>query len=526
MTSQSSTEPAARSATVPYGGLIIVATSLGLMMDGIDVSGVSVANPVIGRELGATLPQLQWVTNGYLLAMAAALITGGKLGDRWGHRRLFLTGMIGFAASSAVAGLSSDIRLLIAMRVIQGLFGAALMPTSLAILRLAFPPDKLKQAIGISGGMIALASTGGPAIGGLLVEYAGWRWIFFTNVPVAVIVVALTAVAIPDLRADHPTRPRIDVPGVVLLALTLVGLVWALIASPVRGWSDAAVLASLVVAVVAGVLFVLRQQRTGDPLLPLTLFRSARFSAGAVVLILAGMVIFGTIFYLVFYLQQVKSLSAVKTGLILLTCTGMFAFGAPAGGTLNQRYGGRLPVTIGLVLMIIGAVGLSSLQVDSSLYAVWPFLMAAGLGMGFVAPTAVELVVGGAPERYAGVAGGVQHTAGMLGTALGTAVFGVLVTVRAEHTLPGRLADAGAPASAGSAVNGGEVGQAAAQLPPGTSPDVAGRIARAVHEAFVDGFHVATWSAVGLALAALIVAQFVHTAPQSLETDQTVTAAL
>jgi EmrB/QacA subfamily drug resistance transporter len=340
---------------VAHAGLIIVATSLGLMMDGIDLSGVSVANPVIAADLHANLSQLQWVTNGYLLAMAVALITAGKLGDRFGHRRIFLVGMIGFAASSGLVGLSTHITTMIVFRILQGLFGAALMPNSLAILRLIFPPDELKRAIGFSGGMVALATTGGPAVGGVIVDYLGWRWIFFTNLPVAAIVVGLTLAVIPGASAERITRPRIDVPGVLLLAVSLGGLVWGLIASPVRGWSDPEVLAALVIAAIAAVLFVVRQQTTPSPLLPLDLFRSLPFSAGASILVLTGMAIFGTIFYLVFYLQHVKALSPSETGFVMLACTAMFIFSAPASGILNQRFGARLPLTIGSALIIAGA---------------------------------------------------------------------------------------------------------------------------------------------------------------------------
>jgi EmrB/QacA subfamily drug resistance transporter len=264
-------------------GLTLLAAALGVMMVALDGTIVAVANPAIQSHLGASLAGIQWVTNGYLLALAVTLITIGKLGDRFGHKKVFLTGIVGFAATSAAVGLSGDIAgsigLIIAFRVLQGVFGAMLQPTALALLRETFPAEKLNGAIGIWGGVIGASTAAGPIVGGLLVQHINWEACFYINVPVGIIALVFGLLVLRE-TPPSPAARAFDIPGIALLSGFLFLLVWALIKGASYGWGSGRTIGFFVAAVAALALFIVRELRTETPLLPLRLFRSVPLSAG------------------------------------------------------------------------------------------------------------------------------------------------------------------------------------------------------------------------------------------------------
>lgn len=462
----------------------LTAMALAAMMLGVDAMVVTVANPTISAELGATLTQLQWVTTGYMLAYAALLVAAGKVGDRYGHRKVFLAGIIGFVVSSVLVGLSHNIEALVAWRVLQGMCGATLMPSALAILRLTFPPSKIKIAIGVFIGTFALSSAGGPFFGGLIVEYAGWRWAFFINVIGGAVTLLMASTLI---RAVPPADARrgLDLPGIALVAVSLATLVYGITEVPVAGWTGFAPLACFVVSAVLIVLLVLRERTTAEPLLPPRLFRSRTFVAGNLILLVSSGLMFSVWFYLSLFLQNVQGAGPLDTGLRLLPIPAAGIVVAPLSGLLNQKFGPRLPLALGLLLCVVSLFGLSRVGVDDGYSSIWPFLVTLGMSMSFVVPVGTEAVVSSAPKRLAGVASGVGETMDSLGPALGVASLGTALTVVVQGDWEERLEAAGLPADTLAQARDGV--QSVAQ---GVAPEGLGEaVARLAQETYTSGLH-------------------------------------
>ena len=470
----------------------LISVSLGIMMVGLDGTVVSVANPTIGRDLGASLADLQWVTNGYLLTIAVFLVFGGRLGDRFGRKLFLLVGMSGFALGSLGCALSGSIDVLILFRVIQGLFGALMLPATLACLRTAFPPDELEQAVGIWGGTSALAIAAGPIVGGLLVQNVSWQSIFLLNLPLGAIAVTVAVFSIRESR-DVDSGRGLDPLGVGLLSGSLFTLAWALIKSQTHGWGSAYTLGFLAAAVVLMAAFALWELRVKVPLIPLGLLRSASLSAGLVLVILGFFALFGVLFFMTLYLQRVHGYSPIQTGVRLLPLTGVFAVSAPLGGLLTARLGPRPPLFIGMAFMGIAFLGLRPVAVHSGYGAEWPWFLLVGIALGFIIVASTQAIVGNAPVERAGVAGGMQQTMNQLGGVIGTSVLGTVIVSGVGSHLAGRLAAAGIPhrlipALSGVAARQG-VAQGIAPVTARTPHALAAAITGASKLAFLDGLH-------------------------------------
>lgn len=483
-TAQSPPAPAVRP------GLTLAAVALGLMMVMLDSTVVSIANPTIGRDLGASLPDLQWVTNGYLLAVATGVITGGKLGDRFGRKRVFLTGVSGFALASLLCALSGSIGMLIGARVLQGLFGALLLPNTLAILRATFPPERLQQAVGAWAGSSAIALASGPIVGGLLVEHVTWESIFLVNLVLGGIALTVGWRVITESRGDG-AGTRFDLLGVVLLSGGLFALVWGVIKAQDHGWSSAYTLGFLAAAaaLLAGWL-AWEARGARSPLVPLELFRSRTLAAGVALVMLAIFALFGVLFFLTLYLQRVHGFSPVEAGVRLLPLTCLVAVSAPIGGQLVARFGPRPSMVAGMLLVAGGLVGLSGVAPDSGYGALWPCFVLVGLGVGQVQTSASQAILGSAPERLAGIAGGLQTTMLQVGGALGTSVLGSILASRVADDYPGELVARGVaagPAGLLSERTADAVAQGVVPVPPQVPPGMAGRVTEAGMQAFTNG---------------------------------------
>ncbi|MQY11828.1 Multidrug resistance protein Stp [Streptomyces sp. RB5] len=505
-------EPAAprRTGFRGHPWLTLFAVAIGVMMVALDGTIVAIANPAIQQDLGASLADVQWITNAYLLALAVSLITAGKLGDRFGHRQTFLVGIVGFAAASGAIGLSGSVTAVIVFRVFQGLFGALLMPAALGLLRASFPAEKLNAAIGIWGAVIGASTAAGPIVGGLLVEHVSWESVFFVNVPVGVVALLLGLVILLDHRAEHAPR-SFDLPGIVLLSVSMFSLIWSLIKAPLWGWSDGSTLGFLGAAVVGFLLFVLWETRAREPLLPLSMFRSAALSAGTVLMVLMAFGFMGGLFFVTFFLQNVHGLSPVDSGLRLLPLTGGMIVASPLAGALITKVGPRVPLVGAMVLTAIAMFGMSTLDADTgtAVTALWFALL--GLGLAPVMVGATEVIVGNAPLEHAGVAGGLQQAAMQVGGSLGTAVLGAVMASRVGTTLPERWQRAGLPpldakAEAG-LTSAAEVGYVPPQ-PKGTPAGVVERITDVVHGSFISGMGLALTCAGVVAVLAAGVAVF------------------
>lgn len=466
----------------------LLALALSATMHGVDALVVIVAIPTISEELDAGLAGLHWVTAGYLLAYAATLITAGKLGDRYGHRRIFVAGMVGFMLSSAMAGLAGSIEPLIGWRVVQGACGAAMLASGLAIIRLIFPASKLKLAVGIFTGVFALSSAGGPFVGGVVVEYADWRWAFFINVIGGAITLVLVALLIPRI-SPQDARRGLDLGGMVLIAVALLGLVLGINQAPAAGWFGTVPLVCFGVAVVFVGWFVLHERRTPEPLIPLRLFRSRTFVTGNLLLLVGAGLMFGFWFHLSIFLQNVQGAGPLLTGLKLLPIAAVGVLAAPIGGALNQKVGPRPPLLAGALLFVVGLYGLSRIAPDASYHSIWPYLIALGISVSFIVPIATEAIIASAPKQLAGVASGFGETMGSLGPALGVATLGTVVTLFVRGDLSERLAGAGVSPETVDRVlaDSDGIAQGAVAVPPGTPDSTGAVVAEQARVAFADG---------------------------------------
>ncbi|MGI5454457.1 MFS transporter [Streptomyces sp. CA-249302] len=521
MTSQTTIEttgsgdkaPAAPSDGSPASGLrghpwfTLITVAVGVMMVALDGTIVAIANPAIQKDLKASFADVQWITNGYFLALAVSLITAGKLGDRFGHRQTFLIGVTGFAAASGAIGLSSSIAAVVTFRVLQGLFGALLMPAALGLLRATFPAEKLNMAIGIWGMVIGASTAGGPILGGVLVEHVNWQSVFFINVPVGAIALLLGLLILLDHRAENAPR-SFDVLGIALLSGAMFCLVWALIKAPAWGWGDGKTWAFLAASILGFALFSFWETKVKEPLIPLGLFRSVPLSAGVVLMVLMAIAFMGGLFFVTFYLQNVHGMKPIDAGLHLLPLTGMMIVGSPLAGAMITRLGPRIPLAGGMASVAIAMFGMSTLDTDtgSAVMSLWFALL--GLGLAPVMVGATEVIVGNAPMELSGVAGGLQQAAMQIGGSLGTAVLGAVMASKVDGDLAGNWKAAGlpalTPAQLDQASEAVQVG--VAPVAKGTPEAIAAKITDVAHDTFVSGMSLASLVACGVAVVAVLVA--------------------
>ncbi|MFD7693326.1 MULTISPECIES: MFS transporter [unclassified Streptomyces] len=487
--------------------LTLITVAVGVMMVALDGTIVAIANPAIQKDLKASFADVQWITNGYFLALAVSLITAGKLGDRFGHRQTFLIGVVGFAAASGAIGLSDSIALVVTFRVLQGLFGALLMPAALGLLRATFPAEKLNMAIGIWGMVIGASTAGGPILGGVLVEHVNWQSVFFINVPVGVLAVVLGALILLDHRAKNAPR-SFDLLGIALLSAAMFCLVWALIKAPEWGWGDGKTWLFIVASVAGFGLFALWETKVREPLIPLGLFRSVPLSAGVVLMVLMAIAFMGGLFFVTFYLQNVHGMTPIDAGLHLLPLTGMMIVGSPLAGAMITKVGPRIPLAGGMALTALAMYGMSTLDTNTGSGVMSLWFACLGLGLAPVMVGATEVIVGNAPMELSGVAGGLQQAAMQIGGSLGTAVLGAVMASKVDSDLAGNWKDAGLPPLSGAneAAASEAVQVGVAPVPPGTPAAIATKITDVTHDTFISGMSAASLVAAGVAVVAVLVA--------------------
>ncbi|MFI2661816.1 MULTISPECIES: MFS transporter [Micromonospora] len=418
----------------PAGRGTLLAAILASGMVFLDSTVVNVALPRLGADLDATVAGLQWTINGYLLMLAAFVLLGGALGDRFGRRRVFLLGVVWFAVASALCGLAQDTGWLIAARFLQGAGGALLTPGSLSVLQSSFHPDDRGRAIGTWSGLAGVSTALGPFVGGWLVDALSWRWIFFINLPLAVPVVLAALRWVPESRDVDASRTgsgrrRFDVAGALLGALGLGGVTYALIDAPARGVTSPPVLASVLVGVLAAVAFVLLERRRGDTaMLPTGLFGSRLFSVLNVFTVVVYAALGGFTFFLAVYLQNVVGWSAMLTGLATVPMTVLLLVGSSRAGALSARIGPRLPLTIGPVVAALGLLLLRGVGPGASYWTdVLPGVALFGLGLTLVVAPLTASVLAAVADRFAGVASGFNNAASRAGGLLAVAALPLLV---------------------------------------------------------------------------------------------------
>jgi EmrB/QacA subfamily drug resistance transporter len=401
---------------------VLFATVLGSGIAFLDMTVVNVALPAIGKDLNASVAGLQWIVNGYSLTLASLILIGGSLGDRFGRRRVFLIGVVWFAAASLVCGLAPSEGALVAARALQGVGGALLTPGSLAIIQSSFSPGDRGRAVGAWSGLSGIAGAIGPFVGGWLVGAGSWRMIFLVNVPLAIATVAVALRYVPESSDPAASRGRIDLAGAALTAAGLGGISWALIEAGERGVTGA-LLAAGVLGVAAIVGFLALERRVRDPMVPLEIFQSRQFTAANLVTFVVYASLGITFFLLVVYLQVVLGYSPMGAGVATLPVTALMLALSARAGQLADRIGPRVPMAVGPLGIAAGLVLLSRLREgDTYLGGVLPGVIVFGLGLTTTVAPLTATVLAAASQRYAGIASGINNAvsrgAGLLAIAV------------------------------------------------------------------------------------------------------------
>jgi EmrB/QacA subfamily drug resistance transporter len=488
------------------GRWVLVATIIGSAMAFIDGTAVNVALPVIQRELNATAASVQWVVQAYALMLAALILVGGSLEDRYGRRLGFMAGVALFTAASIACGLAPSLPTLIAARVIQGIGGALLVPGSLAIISATFPEETRGRAIGTWSGATAIMNAIGPVIGGWLIAHLSWRWVFFMNVPLAVLVLGVSALRVPESRDDSASG-RIDVPGAVFVTVGLGALVYGLTEAPGRSWSDPLVLGALVAAVASLAAFIVTERRSPAPMMPLGLFRSPVFSGTNLLTFLLYAALGGALYFVPFNLLQVQGYGTTAAGAALLPMILiMFLLSRPAGG-LIQRFGARLPLVVGPAIAALGFALFAVPETGGSYWTtILPAVVVLGFGMTITVAPLTTTVMDSVEERHTGLASGVNNAVSRTGGVLAIAVFGILMALVFNQTLDRHLQEQNLPSPAERAIVAQRDRLAALTVPPSLPPDQAAAVERSVDDAFLAGYRLVMLVGAGMALASALVA--------------------
>jgi len=452
----------------------LAAVSFGLFMIMLDNTVVNVALPSIERDLHISISELEWIVTAYALTFAALLITGGKLGDLYGRRRLFTIGLVVFTLSSLACGLAPSASFLIGARAVQGAGAACMNPATLSIITATFPPRERGQAIGIWAGVSALALAIGPLCGGLIVDNINWNWIFFINVPVGAAGIVASRIFITESR-DRSREQSVDVPGLLTSGLGLFALSYGLIEGNQKGWTSPEILAFFAAAVALLVGFVLLERHQRLPMLDLSLFKIGAFAGSNVVAMLVSLGMFGVFFFVSLYVQNILGYSPTQAGAIFLPMTLLIIVVAPLAGRSSDRIGSRWLMGAGMTLVGISLLLYQRVTVHSTFWTLLPSLLLGGVGMAMTMSPMTSAAMGAVPVDKAGVGSGVLNSFRQVGGSLGIALMGAILASYLHH-------------------------------PPGTPAGA---------QDYVDGLHAALLVSAGITFAAAVVAVLtVRTRPE------------
>ena len=433
MSTTATTATSARPAAVvdqdhPRKWWILVAVSVGMFMALLDVTIVNIAIPAIRNDLNTSLPHASWVLNAYSLVLAVSFFSMGRIGDKFGQKRVFIFGLATFTVFSLACGFAPTIDWLIAFRAGQGLGGAALLTISLAIVLGAFPKRQQGMAVGLWGALGTAAAAVGPTLGGLLVTKVGWHWIFFVNVPIGVLAVVFAALVVPARRQRAGTQGGIDVPGIAIAAAGLFLFTLALVQGDSWGWTSPAILGLFAGAIVAYPAFMWWELRISQPMFPFKLLRIRSFTAANTAIMFIGMSMGGTFLMIVIFLVSVLGYSELKAALALTIMPVIALVIAPNAGRLNDRIGPRLPAALGAGLFAVGLALLAQLGGDTTLGDVMWRAAFIGAGMGFAMPTLSAASMASLPPQVRGVGSGALNTLRQIGFTIGVALLVAIFT--------------------------------------------------------------------------------------------------
>jgi EmrB/QacA subfamily drug resistance transporter len=472
----------------------LIAVSIGTFMLLLDVTIVIVAQPAIQSGLHASFSDVQWVLDAYALTLASLLLTSGVLADRYGRKRLFSIGLIIFTLGSLLCGLARDPLMLIVSRSGQGVGGAIMFATSLALLGNSFRGRDRGVAFGVWGAITGISTALGPVLGGVITTNWSWRGIFLVNVPIGVVALALTAWRVEESKSPRPTPP--DWAGFALLTTGLVSLVYGLIRAGENSWSDTGVIVCLAVAAAALAGFIAAERRVAHPMFDLSLLRTPTFAGASIAAFAMNGSLYAVLLWLVLYLQDVLGFSAQDAGLRLAIISGAQFVTATIAGRASERVPARWLIGPGLVGVGIGLIIMAGLTGGSTWTALIPGFIVSGLGAGLVNPPLASTAIGVVPPQKAGMASGVNATFRQIGIAAGIAGLGSIFTAALAHNLTSNPAVASSAPHIATMVRQGQAGQLLASLPP----DRRGEVAAAVKAAFAAGLNDILYVTAGIAL--------------------------
>jgi EmrB/QacA subfamily drug resistance transporter len=497
--------PAAAPCSAAAAPWILAATILGSSLAFIDGSVVNLALPSLQATLNATVTDVQWVIEAYALLLAALMLVGGSLGDIYGRKRVYIAGVILFAAASTWCGLAPDVGQLIIARAFQGVGAALLIPGSLAIIGASFQKRDRGKAIGTWSGFTSITAAVGPVLGGFLIEHGSWRWAFFINLPLALAVLALTIRFVPESR-NRQAAATLDWFGAVLVTVGLGGIVYALVESSKRTWMDPGLLTALLLGVSALVAFVVVEAHTKAPLLPLHLFRARNFTGVNMVTLFLYSALSGALFFFPLNLIQVQGYSATAAGAAMLPFIGLMFLLSPWSGGLVDRYGPRLPLVVGSLIVAIG-FGLFALPGIGGSYwsTFFPAVVALGLGMTTCVAPLTTTVMNSVSEERVGTASGINNAVSRLAGLLSIAVLAVIMLASFNLDLSSRLTALNLEPGIRQQLETQRVRLAAIEIPH-VDTRLRTKIRQTIDDSFVAGFRVVMLTASGLALLSAITA--------------------
>ena len=484
---------------------ILVASILGSSMAFVDGTVVNVALPVLQRDLNATATEVQWVVEAYLLTLSALLLLGGSLADKVGRRRIFAIGVGLFAGSSVACAMAPNINWLILGRTAQGVAGALLVPTSLALIGAGIPEERRGRAIGKWSAFSAATAGVGPVLGGWLVQTGSWRWVFWINVPIALATLAISWLRVPESRDPHHTG--LDLPGAATATLGLGGMVFGLLEGPRLGFTHPAIAITLIGGVVMVAAFFWVERRSRSPMLPLDIFQSRTFSGANALTLLLYAALGAVLFFLPFNLIQVHGYSPAESGATLLPLIALMSLLSGWSGRLADRYGPRRSLVAG---PLIAALGYALLALPGTGGSYWTtfFLPVTVLGLGMTVTVAplTTTVMGSAGPARAGVASGINNAVSRTASLLAIAVFGIIALQRFGSALAGRLESFGLPPEVRHQLAKEQRKLAGATIPASLPPRLQQSVSSAIADSFVDAFRLVSLLAAGLAVAASLTA--------------------
>lgn len=473
--------------------IVLAATILGSSMAFVDGTVVNVALPALQSALHATVADVQWVVEAYALLLAALLLVGGSLGDRFGRRRVYVIGVAVFAAASALCGIAHTVHQLIVARAVQGIGAALLVPGSLALISASFPEQQRGRAIGTWSGFTAITAAIGPVIGGWLIEHSTWRWVFFLNLPLA-LAVLLLSMRMPESRNEEAPA-GLDLPGALLATIGLGGVTYALIEFPARArHPHHLILAAGAAGLLSLAMFLVAERRSRAPMVSLALFRSRNFTGANLLTLFLYASLGGLMFFFPLDLIQIRHYTATEAGAAFLPFVGlMFGLSRWSGG-LVARYGSRLPLTIGPLVAAVGLALFALPGQDGSYWSTFfPAVIVMGFGMTISVAPLTTTVMSAVPQSESGVASGVNNAVSRIAALLAVAVFGLVLVVRFNHALDLQLRILTIDPTMRAHVDAIRPQLAAAR----TGDAI---IDRAIAQAFVAGYRDVIWMATALAV--------------------------